>query len=210
MKLFLASRIKEESTILELEKYIGGFKNKKIALVPTASNGENGWGFYKTKLDGTWNFVHSTDAVVEDILLEDYRDETVMKKFENKDVIWLMGGMAGYLAYWMRRCKIDLYIKDILKKGTILVGSSAGAMVLGQTLQVSGWSISDGERGSENIEPVKLVDFDIFPHYKDEYFDKIKQKYSGKKIYLLKDGEEIIIDDDKFRLIGEERIITNE
>ena len=44
----------------------------------------------------------------------------------------------------------------------------------------------------------------------DKHFDKIKQKYCGKKLYLLKDGEEIIVEDNKVTLIGEERIITNE
>lgn len=209
MKLFLASRIKDPSTIKKLEEYVGGFKGKKIALIPTASNGENGWEHYKTKMDGTWNFIHSTGAIIKDVLLEDYRDESARKPLENKDIIWLMGGMAGYLAYWLRRCKFDQYVKNILEQGTILVGSSAGAMVLGQTLQVSGWNTLDGERGAEGIEPIKLIDFDIFPHYKDEYLKEIRKKYTGPKLYLLKDGEEIIVEDNKITLTGEERIITN-
>jgi peptidase E len=209
MKLFLASRIKEPVTFKKLEEYIGGFKGKKIALIPTASNGEEGWGYYKTKKDGTWNLAHSLEAEVNDIVLEDYRDESVLDKLHDKDIIWFMGGMPGYLMYWIRRCKIDLYIKDILNSGTLFVGSSAGAMVAGQTLQVSGWGMTDGERGVEKIEPMKLVDFDIFPHFQDENLDQIKSKYKGRKIYLLKDGEEIIVEDNKFTLIGEERIITN-
>jgi len=209
MKLFLASKIKEQATIDKLTDYIGGFKNKKIALIPTASNGENGWKHYKTKEDGTWNLVHTLDAEVQDIVLEEFRDESVIKELENKDIIWFMGGMAGYLAYWIKRCKIDLHIKKLLNSGTLYVGSSAGAMVAGQTLQVSGWNSVDGERGSEGINPMGLVNFDILPHFEDKYFSEIKNKYTGKKIYLLKDGEEIIVEDDKVTVIGEERVITN-
>jgi len=54
-----------------------------------------------------------------------------------------------------------------------------------------------------------LVDFDIFPHFQDELLPKIKEKYKGDKLYLLKDGEEIIVEDGKVTVIGEERIITN-
>ena len=97
----------------------------------------------------------------------------------------------------------------ILSGQTLYVGSSAGAMVAGQTIQISSWLDVDGERGSENFRPMQLVGFDIFPHFKDEYFGEIKRRYTGPKIYLLKDGEEIIVEDSKVIVIGEERIITN-
>lgn len=210
MKLFLASKIKDPLSIKKLEDYLSGFKNKKIALIPTASNGENGWQSWKKKNEGTWKFVHKLGAKVTDVVLEEYRDESVIKLLQGQDAIWFMGGMAGYLNYWIRRCKIDLNIRKLLKNGTVYVGSSAGAMVAGQTLQISNWLSVDGERGSENMEPMKLVKFDIFPHYQDSYLSKIKGKYKGPKLYLLKDGEEVIVEDNKVTLIGEERIISNE
>ena len=209
MRLFLASKIKDNRTIKKLEEYIGGFKGKNVALIPTASNGEDGWESWKIKESGTWNFIHSTDAKVEDIILEDFRNDSVIKKLEGKDIIWVMGGMAGYLSYWIRRCGIDRHITRLLNSGTLYVGSSAGAMVAGQTLQISNWKSMDGERGAEGIKPMGLVDFDIFPHFLDEYLPEIKKRYTGNKIYLLKDGEEIMVEDGKVTVIGEERIITN-
>lgn len=203
----MASRIKDPKSIKVLEDYIGGFKGKKIALIPTAANGEDGWESWKTKPDGTWQYVHSLDAVVTDIVLEDYRNDSVIKELENKDIIWFMGGMAGYLMYWIRRCGIDLHIRRLLESGTLYVGSSAGAMVAGKSLQISGWGFADGERGSETIMAMNLVDFDIFPHYEDEFLSQIKDKYKNGKIYLLKDGEEIIVEDSKINLIGEERVV---
>lgn len=209
MKLFLASHAKNPLSIKKLEDYIGGFKNKKIAYIPTASNAEEGWQRWKTKKDGSWEYVQTLGASIETTVLEEYRNETVIKELAKADVIWFAGGMAGYLMYWIRRCKIDLRIKELLGAGTIYVGSSAGSMVAGQTLQISNWPMLDGERGAETIEPMKLVDFDIFPHYKDEYIGEIKKRYKGLKLYLLKDGEEIIVENGEVQVIGEERIITN-
>jgi hypothetical protein len=37
--------------------------------------------------------------------------------------------------------------------------------------------------------------------------EEIKKNYKGNALYLLKNGEEIIVEDDKVTVIGEERII---
>ncbi len=209
MRLFLASRFHNPKTREKLSQYIGGFKGKKIAYIPTAANGEDGWGNWKTKEDGSWKLINTLGAQVRPIVLEEYRDDSVIKELEDKDIIWFAGGMPGYLMYWIRRCKIDLHIKELLEDGAIYFGGSAGAMIAGKTLQVSAWGFVDGERGAEDIKPMNLVDFDIFPHFQDEFLPKIKEKYKGDKLYLLKDGEEIIVEDDKVTVIGKERIITN-
>lgn len=215
MKLFLASRASNPLTVNKLKEVLGGFEDKKIAYIPTASNGENDWEAWKHKEDGTWKLINTFGAKVKPVVLENFRNESVIKELSGQDVIWFAGGMAGYLMYWIRRCKIDLHIKNLLKDGSLYFGTSAGAMVAGQSLQISNWEDIDGERGAEAIEPMKLVDFDIFPHYEDRYFEKIKRRYKGPKIYLLKDGEEIIVEDAsstgnaKITVIGEERVIKN-
>jgi dipeptidase E len=208
MRLFLASRFHNEDTRKKLNEYVGGFKGKNIAYIPTASNGENDWDYWRIKEDGAWKLVNTLGANIKPIILENYRNESVMKDLKGKDIIWFAGGMAGYLMYWIKRCKIDLHIKELLDDGALYFGTSAGAMVAGQTLQISNWRSVDGERGAEGIKPMGLVDFDIFPHFQDEYLPEIKKRYKGNKIYLLKDGEEIIVEDDKVTVIGEERIIT--
>jgi peptidase E len=208
MKLFLASRIHNPNTIEKLEQCVGGFKGKKIVYIPTASNGENKWGYWKVKTDGAWKLVNTFGADVKPILLEDYGNDTVIEELEGKDIIWFAGGMPGYLMYWIRRCKINLHIKRILQTGTLFLGASAGAMVAGKTLQAATFGFVDGERGADNIKPMELVDFDIFPHYDEKFLSKIKKNYNGGKLYLLKDGEEIIVEDGKITVIGEERIIA--
>jgi len=208
MKLFLASRASNPKTLEELSKVIGGFKDKKIAYIPTASNGENDWGYWKVKEDGTWKLINTLGAKVKAVELENYKNDSVIKELENQDIIWFSGGMPGYLMYWIRRCKLDLHIKEVLNKGALYVGSSAGSMVAGKTLDVSTWGFVDSERGAEEIKPMNLVDFDIYPHFEDQLLPKIKENYKGKKLYLLKDGEEIIVEDGKVTIIGEERVVT--
>ncbi len=210
MKLFLASRIHTPESITKLKEYVGRFEGRKIAYIPTASNGENDWEYWKIKRDGTWRYVNTLGAKVKAVVLENYRDKSVVKELKDQDIIWFAGGMAGYLAYWMRRCSLDIYLPQILKETGVYVGSSAGAMVAGKSLQLNSLRHVDGELGAETIKPMNFVSFDILPHYEEEYLPEIKRRYKCGKLYLLKDGEEIIVEDDKITVVGEERIILKQ
>jgi len=208
MKLFLASEAKHPDTIAKLESYIGGFGGKSIAYVPTASNGEQKYGVWKEE-SPTWKLINNSGAKATAIELEDYKNSSVIKQFNNKDLIWFAGGMPGYLMYWIRRCELDKALPEILAKGSIFVGSSAGSMVCSKTLELTEWYIGENEIGSGIIPGLGLVDFEIYPHYEDALYEKIKSKFKGNKIYLLKNGEEIIVEDNKVTVSGEERILEN-
>ncbi len=205
MKLFLASEAKHPVTFDKLAEYIGGFEGKKIAYIPTAANGER-WESWKD--GGSWSLINSQKSDTELILLEDFGNESVLEKLEQKEIIWVAGGMLGYLSYWARRCSFDQHLGEILKN-KIYVGSSAGSMLLCNDSEMVEWDFVDNEKGASAIKPLGLVDFDVYPHYEDELYDKIKTNYKGKKLYLLKNGEEIIVEDDKVTIVGEERVITN-
>lgn len=208
MKLFLASEAKHPDTIAKLNEFVGGLKGKKIAYIPTANNGENPYDEWRTD-SSTWNYINTVGAEITPVVLEEYRNASVIEQLKDKDIVWFAGGACGYLMYWIRRCEIDKNIKEILKN-SIYVGSSAGSMVTYRDLTIADWYIGESEPGASFIPGLDLVDFEIYPHYEDNLYGKIKKLYKGKKLYLLKNGEEIIVEDDKITVIGEERIITNE
>lgn len=206
MKLFLASEAKHPETVKKLEEFVGGFGGKKIAYIPTAANADGGWGSWRS--GGSWNLVQNINAKIKLIQLEEQHTSSVVNEIMGSDIIWFAGGMPGYLMYWVRRCHLDEHLKEILDNGTVYVGSSAGSMIVGKSLEVSSWDFVDEERGSENIKPIGLVDFDIFPHYEESLLPKITENYKGNKLYLLKNGEEIIVENAKIEVIGEERVLT--
>jgi dipeptidase E len=203
MKLFLASEGCDPKTTNKLEEYIGGFSEKKVIYIPTARNGENPFNTWQDS--DTWKFLNSSGMDISSLQLEDYKSGVNFKLFEGKDIIWITGGACGYLMYWIRRVGLDLLLPKLLEK-MIYVGSSAGSMITGPNLEVAE---NFSERGAHFIPSLKLVDFDIFPHYDENMLKKIKQNYKGKKLYLLKNGEEIIVEDGKVEVIGEERMIQN-
>lgn len=205
MKLFLASEAGNSLTIKKLEDYVGGFGGKKIAYIPTAANGEEVFGSWRKK-SSTWRLVQTLGAKVAVVQLEDYRDSSVVGQLRDKDILWFAGGAPGYLMYWVRRCELNKTLPILLKK-SLYVGSSAGSMIAAKALGTTEWFPGENEPGASVIPGLGLVDFDLFPHYQEAMLEQIKAKFKGEKLYLLKDGEEIIVEDQKVTVVGEKRII---
>ncbi len=213
MRLFLASEAKHPESMEKLDSYVGGLKGKKIGYIPTASNGEAGengelpWG--KWEKGDSWQVVNSIGAEVELILLEDCLGGKFPDCLIDKDIIWVAGGVCGYLMYWIRRTELDRHLPGLLKDNKrVYVGSSAGSMITGPNLDIVDWYIGEDEIGASIIPALSWVDFDIYPHYEDHLYDEIKQKYQGNKLYLLKNGEAIVVEDGKVKILGEERIVS--
>lgn len=206
MKLFLASEAKNPLSIKKLEKFVNGFEGKSIAYIPTAANG-TGWGSWKD--GGSWKTVQTLGANLTLVQLEDFWDANPYELLKNKDIIWFAGGQCGYLMYWLRRTQLDTKIKELLESGSVYVGSSAGSMITAKNLDIVEWYIGENEHGAGAIPGLGLVDFDFYPHYEDGLDVEIRKLYKGNKLYLLKNGEEIVVEDGKVTVMGEERIISN-
>lgn len=209
MKLFLASTVKHEQTLSDLENFVGGsFTDKSIAYIPTASNGE----FF-----GKWKGGRSIQVAQElnpksfDIVeLESFSYQDIASKFLEVDIIWMAGGMAGYLLYWIRRSQFDKLLPKLLDQGKIYVGSSAGSMVMSQSIKASEWILGDLEPGAQLLPGLGYIDYEIYPHYEEKWDDEIKANWNseaGEKLCLLKDGEAITVVDDEAKILGEERLI---
>src|SRR3989339_685438 len=210
MKLFLASEVKHPTCMKYLEKFVNGFEGKKIAYIATASNGEDGYGYWKNS--SSFRTAVATKAIVTPVVLEEYRSSKVIDVLQQNDILWFAGGYWGYLMYWINICDIDLHIKKLLASGKIYVGSSAGSNITGTSLDIAEWfryspKESGFERGGSKFEGLGLVSFDIYPHYSEELYDWIKEHYKGNKMYLLKNGEAITVQDTKIEVLGEERVI---
>jgi dipeptidase E len=205
VKLFLASEAKHPKSFQKLKEYIGGFEGKKITYIPTASNGELPWDEWRH--GETWELINSVNANITVCLLEDFMNLNFPKSLENQDIIWFAGGACGYLMYWVKRTNLDLYLPNLLNKGIIYVGSSAGSMITAPTLGVSEWYLGEEERGANYLPGLGLVDFDFYPHFEDPMYDEIKAKFKNGKIYLVKNGEALIVENGIVKVYGEERLI---
>ncbi len=82
------------------------------------------------------------------------------------DVIYLNGGNSFYLLHHLRRSRADSILKETLGGQTLLVGASAGAVVLGPSLAVVKQFDSNLDTyGITDNRGLELVDFVVMPHW---------------------------------------------
>jgi dipeptidase E len=207
MKLFLAAKAINPKSLERLTEFVGGsFKGKTITYVPTASNGE----FYGAWKGGnSLQVALSLGANVNIVELESNNYRSIKSQIKGTNILWVAGGMSGYLLYWMRRCELDKAIPEILDSGTIYVGSSAGSMVCSKSQNVGEWFIGEQEPGASFIPGLGLIDFEIYPHYEDELRAQIEEKWQeGQgKLYLLRNGDVITKVGGEIKVLGEEVIL---
>ena len=205
MKLFLAAEIKNPVAIEKLRQFVGGFESKKILYIPTAANGE-AMGLWKA--GGSYAMAQSLNASLTVLELETTTEEQLIEELKDIDILWIAGGMSAYLLYWIRRRKLDVLLPELLSRGVIYVGSSAGSMVCSRTLSVAEWFFGAPETGASLIPGLGLIDFAIYPHFEDALFSQIEKKWEKGSLYLLKNDEVITVVDGSVTVLGETRIVT--
>lgn len=210
MRLFLASEAKNPLNFKKLSDFVGGFEGKTLAYIPTAANGERPYGSWE-KESSSWMLVQTLGAKVIAVVLEEQTTAEVLENLKKADIIWMAGGATGYLAYWLRRHGLDKALPKILESDKVYIGSSAGSMVTSSSLSVCEWYLGEVEKGAGVIPGLGLLDFEIYPHLQVDQLDEIKKfrenKQTGMPLYLLKDGEAILVDGEKIEFFGEERKI---
>jgi dipeptidase E len=205
MKFFLASRINDPEALKKLRVFLGkDFKGLSVCFIPTAARGE----FYDWENGGTFKTIKELFKSVKVVSLEDSHKMNVIDQIKGHDILWLSGGMPGYLLYWIRRSGLDKALSEILNSGTVYVGSSASSSVLGPSLHFAEIPSGDNEPGASLIPGLGYLEHEFIPHFEDKYLEFIKQHYRKGKAYLMKDHEAITIDNGRVEILGEKRIIT--
>ncbi|MEI4828627.1 Type 1 glutamine amidotransferase-like domain-containing protein [Bacillus sp. FJAT-53711] len=134
----------------------------KVSIITTASPlKENNQYAKKAKEDFIQMGFHTIDFT--DI---EYDEPETLRQY---DVIYINGGNPFYLLYHMKKSGSDLVLKDLANKNIIIVGVSAGAIILGPSIDVVNYFTP--QMNTVNIQDLTalgLTDTYIFPHYDRE------------------------------------------
>lgn len=132
------------------------------------------------------------------------------KKLQSVDIIDVTGGDVNWLLDWAKKSQLDTYLKDILNRWTIYIGTSAGSWLVVPDIWLTWW---DPEWKLDHIG-LGIVDFVVVPHQRESDKQsnvenlKTRRNYLQSvinfpwKIYLLQDGQAIKIIDDTIEHIG--------
>lgn len=196
MKLLLLSSSPIQKKIqLQLLKLLDKKPEEaKVAIIPTA-------GYPKIDqkyVDFDKNILQ--ELGVKDIIQVDLKEnskESLEEKLVDRDIIWVCGGNTFWLLHWVRKSEFDKLLPKLLVQGKVYVGISAGTLICGKDISISGWR-SGWDRnvvGLKNLSGLGFVDYAISPHYVDSDKEIIKNcsNKTGVKIIPLKDGESVVV-----------------
>lgn len=133
----------------------------------------------------------------------------IRETLEAVHVIEVGGGDVNYLLDWAKKSKLDTYLKDILTKGVVYVGASAGSMLVNPDIGFTWW---EPESFDDRVG-LGIIDFMFQPLHGGNDVSKAEKFIERKKhlqslvdypwkIYLVMDGQAIKVDGDKVEHIG--------
>ena len=164
-------------------------KDKKVLYITTASDGEN-------DSDKSW-----MDEEYETILDLGFNKENIYEfkigqkeiNINDFDVIYMMGGNTFYLMDMIRKYNFDTVIKKAMDNGIIYIGSSAGSIILGNSVEYA-LPFDENNVDLKDFSGLRIIDGIIIPHAnrKEEFISKVKENI-GEKLFLLYDEDGIII-----------------
>jgi peptidase E len=148
------------------------------------------------------------------VIIADLKEDpvTVEEKLENVDVIDVLGGDVNWLLDWSKKSKLDIYLKDMLNKGVVYVGTSAGSMLVNPDIGFTWWAPVEKWEDTDHVG-LGIIDFMFQPLHgetDESTYEKLieRKKYLQTlipypwNIYLVKDGQAIKVVDKKVEHIG--------
>lgn len=127
------------------------------------------------------------------------------------DLVYLSGGNPYYLLQRVRETGADAVIEEMVEAGRPIIGSSAGALLLGHSLNVVPvFDTSVPDLGCTDTDALRLVPFTVSPHtnrWKARFADYAARVATAgalcrSEILEIADDEGLLIDGDIITRIG--------
>ena len=154
-------------------------------------------------------------GIIDFVNLRAYAIEEIEKRLKDTDIIYSVGGKQFILAKLFKEIGFDNLLKK-LAKDKVIMGTSAGSIVLGKTVDSNEYYLDRYKINKEDIEVhnLEFVDFNIIPHYlradrlkyNEEYYKRIL-KDNTFKMYAINDNQAIIYNEGQLEFIGGEPVV---
>lgn len=202
-KLFLTSAGLPPETAPDFAKLLDKEpQDLKLAMIPTAGYPEIDPVCLKEAKEGLGKSGFQIEVI--DLKVED--PKIIKKKLEEKDIINVGGGNTFFLLYWVRKCGLDKYLGELLDQGKIYLGVSAGSILVGPNIAISGWR-KDWDKNVVNLKDLSglnLVPFAVSPHYAraDKTLLEEKSKKVDYPIIAVNDTQAVMVIGENYQIVG--------
>ena len=132
------------------------------------------------------------------------KDE-LKKALDGHDIVLVEGGNTFYLLKIVRESGFANVIKDLIEKGVVYIGSSAGSYITCPSIIMATWSNRGFNRcGITNYTAMNLVPFLIKTHYTPEMKTMLNEKVKNLQypMRVLNDEQAVLVRDGEVQLLG--------
>lgn len=174
----------------------------KLAHITTAANPERDLSY----LEKEEQAMKEAGFQVENIDLEGKNGKELKNLLENKDIVYVQGGNTFYLLKFVKESGFDKVVKELIRKGVIYIGVSAGSYIACPTIEAATWKRQDRNVvGLKDLAALNLVPFLISAHYKSDYEPILKEAVAKTQyeVKILTDKQAILVQNGKTSLVGE-------
>lgn len=177
----------------------------KIALIENAADPypENKWVFDNRKNILT----HGFHVDLLDLKKYQLDNRGLLERLKSSDVIWLGGGNTYFLRWILKETKADTMIKRLVKNGKVVGGGSAGAIVVGPTIEYFQDADFPKDIPVKKLGGLKLTETVVIPHWGSGKYEKTgktverKLKKAGYKTVHITDEQAFVIDGNNQKII---------
>ena len=136
--------------------------------------------------------------------LENDFDPSRMEELLASDAIHLSGGNTFQFLYWLRERGMSEPLKRYAQTGGVLIGVSAGAILMTPSVQTSYLCGDAPFPGLDDLTGLALVEFACVPHYRGPTpeLQAFADRFLGP-IYAVPDGAGIVVEGDSIELFGD-------
>ncbi len=173
----------------------------KVAHVITASKSEKNLSY----LEKENQIMRELGFNVENVDIEGKNEKELRVLLDGKDIVYVQGGNTFYLLKHVRASGFDKVVKELIGKGTVYVGVSAGSYIACPTIEMASWKNPDKNTvGLTDLTGLGLVPFLLSVHYKSEYDSILKQEISATNypVKILTDEQAILVKGNEVKLVG--------
>ena len=200
MKLILASDL---SFLLKYGYDLTGISKDrmKVGYITTASKLSRSPFLEKVKTT-----IRENGYLFEELDIEGKSKNELREFFRDKNVIHIEGGNTFYLLKAIKETGFDEILRELINEGKVYIGTSAGSYIMCPTIEVASWNPDGKDRFNiTDFTALNYVPFVLKVHYKDELEGLVKEKMETLKypLRILRDGQGILVEDDKYAFIGD-------
>lgn len=178
-------------------------RNMKLAYITTAGKDVPDTSYLKAHIEK----MNKLGFDYEEIDIEGKSKNELKKILKNKEAVHVEGGNTYYLLKQAHKSGFKQVLGDLLEKGLIYIGTSAGSYLMTPGIEMSNWKKEKprkDEHGLTDFRGFSFVPFLLFAHYLPRHKNLLKNKIKNLKypLRILKDGQAILVEGDKYTFLG--------